>query len=94
MEITVKNEIEEIEGPKRFYIPGLKIQCVCPKCSLLIESDYSKNYFSYPRIGPKKNNTEFLYCQNCEQEIEISVNIDLIVSVLAAKKIVKEEKIK
>lgn len=87
MEIQIINTIESFEGPKRFYVPGLKFQCKCPRCDVLIIKDFSKEYFHQPLIGPNAKCIEYFYCENCHKEIKLLLNIDISINLIEAKEI-------
>lgn len=60
---------------KRFYIPGTKIIGNCPECGEYLEKDFDEQYLSYPSIS--KNNKEYMYCDECDNEAEIELRLNI-----------------
>jgi len=56
---------------KRFYLPGVVIKDVCPKCGAPWEHDFGSRYLSYPTVGARVNAGG--YCQECDHEWEVMV---------------------
>ena len=73
--IEIKGKLEGNLDIKRFYLDGLDIDIICPKC----KNKYKFNdYLSFPQINKK---TEInLWCEKCDNEWEenIIININII----------------
>lgn len=66
---------------KRFYMPGIVIDAVCPNCNEMVVDDFAENYISFPEVG-----SPFiygLYCRECEHEWEFKLQLDITLKVIS-----------
>lgn len=68
---------------KRFYIPGSKIEDVCPKCQAPTSRDCDDDYFSFPVANAPFSET--LCCGECGAEWEVQLIIRISLEVVATK---------
>lgn len=83
MPATIKGKPVAFElDDKRFYIPGFKLQDICPKCKTKYEKDYKENYIMYPKANSTIKDT--LYCNNdnCGHEWEVKVKINVSIEIV------------
>lgn len=66
---------------KRFYLP-LTISDECPECGVEVENDCEITYLSYPTLNVP--HCETFWCEDCEEEWEGWIQLDLTVKVIAA----------
>lgn len=59
------------EMDKRFYLPGVLVKTVCPKCGKPNTRDMGDDYLSYPIAG--KPFQIGAYCKSCEHEWKVTV---------------------
>lgn len=79
--------ISKAEGQideKRLYLPGLELESTCPKCKKTFTRDFGDDYLSYPEVG--RPYIICLYCENCEYEYDVRVQIDVTMTILAPRK--------
>lgn len=67
--LTIEGICEGTELNKRFYMPGVVLRSVCPKCQIPYEKDMAEEYLSYPVVGKPKKITG--YCEHCEHEWDL-----------------------
>ena len=60
---------------KRFYMPGVELMALCPKCGAGCGILYDTQYLSYPVAN--EWTTETLVCPDCEPHFEFPVKIRL-----------------
>jgi hypothetical protein len=58
---------------KRFGLPGVKLEGVCPKCQAPFSRDFTDQYLSYPRAN--ETIQVGLYCGPCEHEWEVPMRL-------------------
>lgn len=81
MIVEGKVECDELRGIKRMYLPGVTLKATCPQCGNEIVHDMKTEYVDeYPAVGKP-----FVYtwcCGECENEWEVSVQLDITLTVL------------
>lgn len=84
MDIEVEKVEQEdgkyVKGAKRQRIP-YKVEWTCPGCGTRKTQDWTDRYLSYPVWN--EENTEYLYCGECQTEVEVTVvpSIDISLEV-------------
>ncbi|HEY5563413.1 MAG TPA: hypothetical protein VIK72_16965 [Clostridiaceae bacterium] len=72
--IKITGKLEGELDIKRFYLEGVEIECICPKCKVTFEYD---QYLSYPSVNEVMEID--LYCPDCDhewmEEIKLSIGI-------------------
>lgn len=58
---------------KRFYLPGVVLRTVCPKCSAPHVRDFGDHYLSYPTMNAPEVHT--LYCDGCSHEWPVTLRL-------------------
>jgi hypothetical protein len=67
---------------KKVSIPGCTLRAPCPVCKKTVKLNYGKgDHFSYSVIGAPFDET--LYCYDCDQEITLTVQLDLTVQLIS-----------
>jgi hypothetical protein len=68
----------DVSEIKRCYI-NLKapFRIKCPTCKRMLHHDMDSDYFGYPEI--KEPTTLSIYCDDCEEYIEVPMIIDSVV---------------
>jgi hypothetical protein len=74
---TVEGENIDV---KRFYLPGISIKGVCPKCQAPWEHSFGENYLSYPTVGAVMRVGG--YCQECDHEWSMGVVLSMSLSLV------------
>jgi hypothetical protein len=57
----------------------VKFEVECPCCKSNVERDFNSDYISYPTPGRKED--WYFYCDACDCEFEVPVQIDMDVTV-------------
>ncbi len=60
---------------KRFYVPGVVIECDCPNCKKPVKHDFGSEYLSDPTANA--TNKVHMYCPECSHEWELKVRLDV-----------------
>jgi len=63
---------------KRFYMPGIKVFSVCPKCNEERELDFNNQYLSYPVVN--RFQPFYFYCKPCEENWEEEAMLEIKIS--------------
>jgi hypothetical protein len=63
---------------KRFYMPGIKVVSVCPKCNEERELDFNDQYLSYPVVNRFQN--IYFYCEPCEENWDEEIMLEIKIS--------------
>lgn len=61
---TIAGKASGPTDTKRFYLPGVTIESLCPTCNEMQGVDFGSDYLSYPYIG-KPFDLDF-YCYECD----------------------------
>ncbi len=78
---TIEGSIGRIGLDKRCYLPGATIVDTCPHCKKSFRRDLSKEYLSFPVVNQPTQET--LYCRECDNEWEITIQINLSIEVVS-----------
>lgn len=63
---------------KRFYMEGVSVESICPKCQRVCEQDLGSSYLSYPPTNAAFEHS--FYCNKCDTEwtVDLQLNVQLI----------------
>jgi len=75
--MRIEGECEGEIDVKRFYIPGVCLYDLCPKCEEEIEMDLGVMYLSYPIVGEEK--TVHFYCEECDEEWDNTIILEMTI---------------
>lgn len=65
---------------KRFHLPGVVVHGICEHCGKPVSFDLASHYISYPVLGSE--NTEYFYCESCDENTSFKIQLDMKVTVL------------
>jgi hypothetical protein len=71
---TMQGEIDV----KRFYMSGVQVEDVCPKCGDTLTYDGEEQYVSNPTAGSEID--LHMYCEDCDHEWDIKVQLQVKIS--------------
>ena len=74
----VKGKFDGDIEVKRFYMPGIIVEDECSKCLEVVEWSGESDYISYPNTSDKNMHVH-MYCQDCENEWEIPITLEITV---------------